>query len=232
MSKGVYRFIVVYYIFFTSFPLYINSRFKRIVSIKKKILKKNKSDLFLSFHHSYIDYCNNNYYYYYYCIIIKHERLRRFQSSSYILNHSSLSRCVWGGDWSSSTCKFIVLDCDIFVCFFFFSFFLYICVLKTDQSPIIRGWLFLLSFLRQRRFKVLFENFNLASVISKRSNYYFRFYRDVALRFDCIYTYTIFLSFFFFFCLLFFVTLPPPKKMQEYCIVNSIIIRSFFFFRQ
>lgn len=227
MSKGVYRFIVVYYIFFTSFPLYINSRFKRIVSIKKKNLEKNKSDLFLSFHHSYIDYCNNNYYY---CIIIKHERLRRFQSSSYILNHSSLSRCVWGGDWSSSTCKFIVLDCDIFVCFFFFSFFLYICVLKTDQSPIIRGWLFLLSFLRQRRFKVLFENFNLASVISKRSNYYFRFYRDVALRFDCIYTYTIFLSFFFFFCLLFFVTPPPPKKMQEYCIVNSIIIRSFFFF--
>lgn len=136
MSKGVYRFIVVYYIFFTSFPLYINSRFKRIVSIKKKNLEKNKSDLFLSFHHSYIDYCNNNYYYYYYCIIIKHERLRRFQSSSYILNHSSLSRCVWGGDWSSSTCKFIVLDCDIFVCFFFFSRFFYIYMrIKNRSKP-------------------------------------------------------------------------------------------------
>lgn len=46
MSKGVYRFIVVYYIFFTSFPLYINSRFKRIVSIKKKILKKIKAIFF------------------------------------------------------------------------------------------------------------------------------------------------------------------------------------------
>ena len=122
----------------------------------------------------------------------------------------------------------------IFSCvFFFFFFFLYTRILKTDQSPIIRGWLFLLSFLRQRRFKVLFDSISTSlPIISKRSNYYFilDFIGDVALRSDCIYTIFLFPLFFFFFAYCSLLHPPPiPQKNTRILYVNSIIIRSFFF---
>lgn len=54
----------------------------------------------------------------------------------HILNHSSLSWCVWGGDWSLTNCKhgnphkFIILDCDVVLIsrlwYLRYSFFLYI----------------------------------------------------------------------------------------------------------
>lgn len=122
---------------------------------------------------------------------------------------------------------------SFFVSFSFF-FFLYMRILKTDQSPIIRGWLFLLSFLRQRRFKVLFENFNLASdnIEEKQLLFYFRFYwrRCSAIRLYIHVHYFPISSFFFFFCLLFFVTPSPrpPKKCKNIvCKLNYY--KKFFF---
>lgn len=128
------------------------------------------------------------------------------------------------------------MDCDIFFfcVFFFFFFFLYTRILKTDQSPIIRGWLFLLSFLRQRRFKVLFENFNLASdnIEEKQLLFYFRFYwrRCSAIRLYIHVHYFPISSFFFFFFAYCSLLHPPiPQKNTRILYVNSIIIRSFFF---
>lgn len=126
------------------------------------------------------------------------------------------------------------MDCDIFVCLFLFFFFLYTRILKTDQSPIIRGWLFLLSFLRQRRFKVLFENFNLASdnIEEKQLLFYFRFYwrRCSAIRLYIHVHYFPISSFFFFFFAYCSLLHPPiPQKNTRILYVNSIIIRSFFF---
>lgn len=121
---------------------------------------------------------------------------------------------------------------SFFVSFSFF-FFLYMRILKTDQSPIIRGWLFLLSFLRQRRFKVLFENFNLASdnIEEKQLLFYFRFYwrRCSAIRLYIHVHYFPISSFFFFFAYCSLLHPPIPQKNTRILYVNSIIIRSFFF---